>query len=85
VPNDPRKLRSLRLRSVNYQGDALANCRVGRQHLHFRLEWDRRTMNVCDLAIKFTSYTHYILSREWAREGSHRQSLFDSMLGKYCL
>ena len=82
MPNDPRKLRSLRLRSVNYQGDALANCRVGRQHLHFRLEWDRRTMNVCDLAIKFTSYTHYILSREWARKGSHRQSLFDSMLGK---
>jgi hypothetical protein len=27
-------------------------------------------MNVRDLAIKFTSYAHYILSREWAREGS---------------
>ena len=27
-------------------------------------------MNVRDLAIKFTSYTHYIASREWAREYS---------------
>ncbi len=25
-------------------------------------------MNVRDLAIKFTSYAHYIASREWARE-----------------
>jgi hypothetical protein len=27
-------------------------------------------MNVRDLAIKFTSFVHYILSSEWAREGS---------------
>jgi hypothetical protein len=27
-------------------------------------------MNVRDLAIKFTSYVHYIASREWAREHS---------------
>jgi hypothetical protein len=27
-------------------------------------------MNVRDLAIKFSSYAHYMLSREWAREGS---------------
>jgi hypothetical protein len=27
-------------------------------------------MNVRDLAIKFTSYGHYIASREWARENS---------------
>jgi dihydroorotate dehydrogenase len=27
-------------------------------------------MNMRDLAIKFTSYAHSILSREWAREGS---------------
>lgn len=25
-------------------------------------------MNIRDLAIKFTSYEHYIASREWARE-----------------
>ena len=48
----------------------LADCRVGQQHLRFWLEWDRGTMNVRDLAIKFTAYAHYILSREWAREGS---------------
>ena len=27
-------------------------------------------MNVRDLAIKFTSYGHYLASREWARECS---------------
>jgi len=27
-------------------------------------------MNVRDLAIKFTSYAHYVTSREWAREDS---------------
>ncbi len=27
-------------------------------------------MNVRDLAVKFTSYAHYIASREWARESS---------------
>ena len=34
------------------------------------LEWDRGTMNVRDLAVKFTSYASYIASREWARERS---------------
>jgi hypothetical protein len=34
----------------------------------FRLEWDRGTMNASDLAVKFTSYAHYITSREWAHE-----------------
>jgi hypothetical protein len=48
----------------------LADCHVGQQNLRFWLKWDRGTMNVRDLAIKFTSYAHYILSREWAREGS---------------
>ncbi len=27
-------------------------------------------MNVRDLVIKFSSYTHYVASREWARESS---------------
>lgn len=54
----------------NLRPDALAEYRVGQQHLRFWLEWDRGTMNVRDLLIKFTSYAHYIVSREWARECS---------------
>ncbi len=40
----------------NLRPDALAECRVGSQQIHFWLEWDRGTMNVRDLAVKFTSY-----------------------------
>ena len=36
--------------------------------MRFWLVWDRGTMNARDLAVKFTSYAHYIASREWARE-----------------
>ncbi len=54
----------------NLKPDALAECCVGGQHIRFWLEWDCGTMNVRDLAIKFTSYAHYIASREWARERS---------------
>ena len=54
----------------NLRPDALAEYRVGSQQMRFWLEWDRGTMNVRDLAIKFTSYAHYISSREWARESS---------------
>ena len=42
----------------------------GQQQVRFWLEWDRGTMNVRDLAIKFTSYAQYIASREWVREDS---------------
>ena len=42
----------------------------GQQQMRFWLEWDRGTMNVRDLVIKFTSYAFYIASREWAREHS---------------
>ena len=52
----------------NLRPDALAAYRVGSQRVRFWLEWDRGTMNVHDLAVKFTSYEHYIASREWARE-----------------
>ena len=38
--------------------------------MRFWLEWDRGTMHVRDLAVKFTSYVHYIASREWTREES---------------
>ena len=54
----------------NLRPDALAEYRVGQQQMRFWLEWDRGTMNVRDLAVKFTSYAHYIASREWAREHS---------------
>jgi len=54
----------------NLRPDALAEYRTGRQQLRFWLEWDRGTMNVRDLAVKFTSYAQYIVSREWARERS---------------
>jgi len=54
----------------NLRPDALAECCVGPQQMRFWLEWDRGTMNVRDLAVKFTSYASYIASREWARERS---------------
>ncbi len=54
----------------NLRPDALAAYGVGQKHLRFWLEWDRGTMNVRDLSIKFTSYAHYIASRQWARESS---------------
>ena len=54
----------------NLRPDALAEYGVGQQQTRFWLEWDRGTMNVRDLAVKFTSYASYIVSREWAREGS---------------
>jgi len=38
--------------------------------MRFWLEWDCGTMNVRDLAVKFTSYASYIATREWAREHS---------------
>src|SRR6516164_3778708 len=46
----------------------LSDYRIGQQHIRFWLEWDRGTMNVRDLAIKFASYVHYLASREWAKE-----------------
>ena len=54
----------------NLKPDAPAEYRVGQQRTRFWLEWDRGTMNVRDLAVKFTSYASYIASREWARERS---------------
>jgi hypothetical protein len=54
----------------NFRPDALADYRIGQRPLRFWLEWDCGTMNSRDLAIKFTSYGHYLASREWARECS---------------
>jgi protein involved in plasmid replication-relaxation len=48
----------------NLKPDALVEYRLGHRRTCFWLEWDRGTMNVRDLEIKFTSYAHYIASRE---------------------
>ena len=52
----------------NLRPDALAEYRVGQQQVSFWLEWDRGTMNVRDLSIKFTAYEHFVTSRAWVRE-----------------
>jgi Replication-relaxation len=57
-------------RWYNLRPDALAEYRMGQQCTRFWLEWDRGTMNVRDLAVKFSSYAYFIASREWAREFS---------------
>ena len=57
-------------RWFNFRPDALAEYGIGQEQVRFWLEWDCGTMNVRDLAIKFTSYAHYVASREWARERS---------------
>ncbi len=57
-------------RWCNFRLDALAEYGVGQEQCRFWRVWDCGTMNVRDLAIKFTSYAHYIASREWARERS---------------
>ncbi len=54
----------------NLRPDALAEYRVGQRPLRFWLEWDCGTMNVRDLAMKFTAYARYLASQEWARERS---------------
>jgi hypothetical protein len=52
----------------NLHPNALAEYRVGPRPLRFWLEWDRDTMNSRDLTVKFTSYAHFIASRQWAGE-----------------
>jgi hypothetical protein len=54
----------------NFRPDALAEYQEGQQPLRFWLEWDCGTMNARDLAIKCTSYGHYLASREWAKQCS---------------
>ena len=55
-------------RWYNLRPDALADYAVEQRHIPFWLEWDRDTMNVRDLTVKFTAYAQYLASREWARE-----------------
>jgi hypothetical protein len=60
----------------NLRSDAVAEYQAGERRVRFWLEWDRGTMNVRDLVIKFTPYAHYIASREWAREDARLPRLF---------
>ncbi len=60
----------------NLRPDALAAYRAGPKQVRFWLEWDRGSMNARDLTIKFTSYAHYLASREWTREGASLPRLF---------
>jgi hypothetical protein len=54
----------------NLRPDALAEFRAGSQPFRFWLEWDRGTMNVRDLAVKFDAYGHFVSCGEWAQERS---------------
>jgi len=51
----------------NLRPDAQAEFRAGSQPFRFWLEWDRGTMNVRDLALKFDAYRHFVSSGEWRR------------------
>ena len=52
----------------NLRPDALAAYADGQRVVQFWLEWDRGTMNVRDLTVKFTAYAQYLTSREWERD-----------------
>lgn len=52
----------------NLRPDASGEYAIGEQRLRFWLEWDNGTMNVRDLAVKFSTYAHYVASHEWAKE-----------------
>ncbi len=52
----------------NLRPDAMGEYQVGEQRVRFWLEWDRATMGTRDLVAKFSTYAHYVASREWYRE-----------------
>jgi hypothetical protein len=52
----------------NLRPDAVAEYQAGEQRVRFWLEWDRATMGVRDLAAKFNTYAHYVVSKEWFKE-----------------
>jgi hypothetical protein len=49
-----------------FRPDALACVQVGKRQIRFWLEWDRGTMSPHHLRVKFTTYSMYLISREWA-------------------
>lgn len=48
--------------------DAMLEYAIDARHLRFWLEWDQGQMTGARLAAKLHAYTHYMRSREWARE-----------------
>jgi hypothetical protein len=44
---------------------------LGERSLRFWLEWDRGTMKLQDLQLKFATYAMYLISREWARSSPY--------------
>jgi hypothetical protein len=52
----------------NLRPDAMGEYQAGEQRVRFWLEWDRATMGTRDLVAKFSTYAHYVASREWYRE-----------------
>ncbi len=54
-------------KTYRFRPDAQAAVQVGEHSVRFWLEWDRGTMSLRDLRVKFTTYAMYLLSREWAR------------------
>ncbi len=49
-----------------FRPDALACVECGMRTMRFWFEWDRGTMTLKDLRVKFTTYRMYLASREWA-------------------
>jgi hypothetical protein len=58
-----------------FRPDALAAIQIGEQQWRFWLEWDRGTMHMKDLQLKFATYAMYLLSREWARSSPYLPAL----------
>ncbi len=54
-------------KTYRFRPDAQAAVQIGERQVRFWLEWDRGTMSLRDLRVKFTTYAMYLLSREWAR------------------
>ncbi len=53
-------------KTYRFRPDALASVQCGARTTRFWLEWDRGTMTLKDLRVKFTTYAMYLVSREWA-------------------
>lgn len=62
-------------KTYRFRPDALAAIQIGEQRWSFWLEWDRGTMHMKDLQIKFATYAMYLVSREWARSSPYLPTL----------
>lgn len=62
-------------KTYRFRPDALAVVQFGSHQLRFWLEWDRGTMTLKDLRLKFTTYAMYLVSREWARSSPYLPAL----------